>query len=281
MRDPENTAVAVTLARSDAHKWGIGDNNEMMGLLMMDRSSRSFPNNISIIKKRNYHMLSITDCVATMLPILTFWTTVAWYTYNGMAVPSKKQKFDGPTVLGMGMRMIQINLLHIVSTLANIMASHILSGEVVDHGFSVRWWTLPVGIVAMDTIQYICHRTFHSVPVLYRFHKVHHEIKALYSIGALYNSIWEVIITGAAMGALFYNVLGYRPFEFALLSSLSFVQTVREHTPSFGKTCHWVHHNTNINANFQQPFFSYWDKLFGTYQAPPPIETKCVHGSFT
>jgi sphinganine C4-monooxygenase len=217
-------------------------------------------------------MFQLSDVVAAVLPVATFWTTVAWYTWRGMAVPADEPAAGSPTIGDMSLRMLQINLLHIVSTLANIGVTNFLSGS-VQPGFSFRWWTVPIGVVAMDTIQYICHRTFHTFPSLYRFHKVHHESKALHSVGALYNSFFEVVCTGAAMGILFYNILGFQPFEFAVLSSLSFIQTIREHTPALGKTRHWVHHNPNIHANFQQPFFSYWDRLLGTYQPPPPPET--------
>ena len=131
---------------------------------------------------------------------------------------------------------------------------------------SFRPLTIPVGIVVMDILQYIMHRLAHTIPALYRHHKVHHEMKELSSVGGLYNDYAEAIVSSGVMGIVFNCLLGFSMLEFSILSSLSFIATVRLHSPQFGKTNHWRHHNGFKNYNFQQPFGTWLDKLMGTYK---------------
>lgn len=207
-----------------------------------------------------------------MMPIAAFWLTAGYHFVVGDTTLSKgDQDRNGALTPGkMVVRMLQINVMHVVGTMAGIRLSiEIGLAPPVPASFTFRWWTFPLGIFAMDTVQYFCHRAMHTYPTFYRFHKTHHELRALHSFGALYNSLWEVVITGGTLGLVFYGVLQFTPFEFAVISSISFIATVEEHTPSNGKlTRHWIHHNVNPNSNFQQPFFGYWDKLLGTYFDP-------------
>ena len=202
-----------------------------------------------------------------LLPVISFWMAAGgFYAINFSQLTEKQWKLNGDlTVTKMVVRMLQLNVLHVVSTHAGLYLGTL--GD-IDKSLIFRWWTLPVGMFFMDTIQYFMHRAFHTFPFLYKYHKVHHELKSLHAFGSLYNSIVEVIITGAGMGLLFYNILGYSLIEFSILSSISFIATIVDHIPIYGKTIHWVHHNKNINSNFQQPFFNYWDKLLGTYCDP-------------
>ena len=132
----------------------------------------------------------------------------------------------------------------------------------------VRFYYIFLGIFLIDTVEYFCHRLYHTVPWLYKnAHKVHHEMVVPYTYGALYNSALESIITSSAMLLGFYY-FNFNFLEYIVTISLSYFCTVCDHAYLFQNKIgfHCIHHEINSNKNFQQPFFTFYDKLFGTYQ---------------
>jgi sphinganine C4-monooxygenase len=125
----------------------------------------------------------------------------------------------------------------------------------------------------MDTIQYWIHR-LHHVKYIYRHtHKIHHELIIPWSFGAVYNSIGETIITAPIIYLFFIKLFGYSLLEFNFVTSLAYIATILQHTNlnRYHSDYHLVHHKLNYNYNYQQPFFSYWDKLMGTYKDPSEL----------
>ena len=53
--------------------------------------------------------------------------------------------------------------------------------------------------------------------------------------------------------------------DYIIVTALSFVATVSDHTVTSKKKFHYIHHHVNKNKNLQQPFFTFWDHIFGTY----------------
>ena len=69
---------------------------------------------------------------------------------------------------------------------------------------------------------------------------------------------------------VFIFLCKYSLLEFNIVNSIAYVATVLQHTDlnTFHSNYHRVHHEKNVNCNYQQPFFTYWDRLFGTYVDP-------------
>jgi sterol desaturase/sphingolipid hydroxylase (fatty acid hydroxylase superfamily) len=134
-----------------------------------------------------------------------------------------------------------------------------------------RWYYILIGIWWIDTIEYATHYIMHKVPFLYKnFHKEHHRLNITYSYGALYNSNIEATVTSSMMIFGFY-LLGISFPEFIFVTTLANIATVLDHSEeltffNYKKRFHDLHHSRYQNSNFQQPFFTYYDKLFGTYK---------------
>lgn len=134
-----------------------------------------------------------------------------------------------------------------------------------------RWYYLLIGIWWIDTIEYATHYIMHKIPFLYKnFHKEHHRLHIPYSFGALYNSSFEAGVTSSMMLYGFY-LLGISFPEFIFVTTLANIATVLDHSNeltffNYKHKFHNLHHSKYQNANFQQPFFTYYDKLFGTYK---------------
>jgi sterol desaturase/sphingolipid hydroxylase (fatty acid hydroxylase superfamily) len=134
-----------------------------------------------------------------------------------------------------------------------------------------RWYYILIGIWWVDTIEYFTHYIMHKVPFLYKnFHKEHHKLHNTYSYGALYNSNFEATLTSSMMLYGFY-LLGISFPEFICVTTLANIATVLDHSEeltffNYKRRFHDLHHSKYQNANFQQPFFTYYDKIFGTYK---------------
>ena len=134
-----------------------------------------------------------------------------------------------------------------------------------------RWYYILIGIWWIDTIEYLIHYTMHKIPFLYKhFHKEHHKLHNTYSFGALYNSSFEALTTSSLMLYGFY-ILGISFPEFICVTTLANIATVLDHSEeltffNYKRRFHDLHHSKYQNANFQQPFFTYYDRIFGTYK---------------
>lgn len=143
---------------------------------------------------------------------------------------------------------------------------------------------LPIQVVAMvlvaDLTQYWVHRTFHTVPLLWRFHAIHHSVEEMDWLAGSRLHLVDVIVTrGLTYVPIF--VLGFSQaalmaYVFLVAAQATFIHAnVRWEfrllrravaTPAFH---HW-HHSAEQDAldkNFavHTPL---WDLLFGTYYLP-------------
>ena len=153
-------------------------------------------------------------------------------------------------------------------TLSTILGNFLLEYFEIFNIDIFRWYYILVGIWWIDTVEYFLHILMHKVQFLYRLmHKEHHKLQIPYSYGALYNSTPEAISTSTFMLLGFY-FLGISYKEFIVVTTLANIATVIDHTDiiSYKKRFHYLHHSAHQNCNFQQPFFTYYDRLFGTYK---------------
>lgn len=137
---------------------------------------------------------------------------------------------------------------------------------------------LALAITIIDTWQYWLHRLMHLNKALYRrFHSRHHRLYVPYAYGALYNDPVEGFLLDTAGTGLAGFVTALSPRECILLYTFATLKTVDDHCgyrlpfdlfqiifPN-NSIYHDIHHqNWGIKNNFSQPFFTIWDKCFGT-----------------
>ena len=143
------------------------------------------------------------------------------------------------------------------------------------------WLQIPAAILVADLAQYAVHRTFHQVPLLWRFHAVHHSSRDLdWLAGSRLHVVDAVVTRGLVLVPL--QLLGFS--EAALYAYLVFV--------SFHAV--FIHANVRFRLTALEPFlvtprFHHWhhaaadeardknfavhlpwlDRLFGTAYFPP------------
>ena len=143
----------------------------------------------------------------------------------------------------------------IAQTISTAAMSMVLSED------GARAWSILIGMCIVDTVEYWCHRFMHCVPYAYKhMHSTHHSI-APQPLCALLNSSGEALFTGTWVAAGFF-VLQIPWQSFVIVMSLASAKTVWDHS-LFSKQ-HALHH-ARPNVNFEQPFFTFWDRAMGTF----------------
>jgi lathosterol oxidase len=139
---------------------------------------------------------------------------------------------------------------------------------------------VPLMVLTADLTQYWIHRTFHTVPWLWRFHAIHHSAEEMDWLAGSRLHLVDVIVTrGLTYVPIF--VLGFSNAALLIYVFLVAVQATFIHanvrwqfrpvrrliaTPAFH---HWHHtaesHALDKNFAVHTPI---WDLLFGTYYLP-------------
>lgn len=135
-----------------------------------------------------------------------------------------------------------------------------------------------VAFVLLDTWQFFLHMLMHRSTFLYKqLHSVHHRLYVPYAFGALYNSLLEGFLLDTLGTGLAQLATGLTPREAIVFYTFSTMKTVDDHCgfalpydpfqlifPN-NAAYHDIHHqHFGIKTNYAQPFFVFWDKLFGT-----------------
>lgn len=142
-----------------------------------------------------------------------------------------------------------------------------------------------LGMFIMDAWQYFIHRGVHESKTLYNaVHSHHHRLLVCYSYGALYNHPLEALLLDTLGGVVSMYGAGLSCGGAAALWTLGCCKTVFDHcgyvfpanpmSPFFPNNAlyHDVHHDPRgFRKNYSQPFFTFWDKLLGTYMDPAEI----------
>ena len=138
---------------------------------------------------------------------------------------------------------------------------------------------LIVDIIILDIWTYWLHRSYHKIPVLWRFHEVHHRDEFLDTTSAVRFHLGEVVISSslrlviiAFIAAPVSSVLF---FEILLLASalfhhsnISLPEAIERRLALFVVTpsIHWVHHHAvraDTDSNYAS-FLSCWDDVFAS-----------------
>lgn len=145
------------------------------------------------------------------------------------------------------------------------------------------WYGLSIikivlAFLVVDSWQFFLHRLMHKNKFLYKhFHSRHHQLYVPYAFGALFNNPVEGFLLDTLGTGLASIFLGLSPRESLFLYTFSTLKTVDDHC---GYSLPWdifqkmfpnnsiyhdIHHQMfGIKYNFSQPFFTFWDKLFGS-----------------
>ncbi|KAL0664828.1 hypothetical protein Bca4012_101666 [Brassica carinata] len=135
-----------------------------------------------------------------------------------------------------------------------------------------------IAMFIFDTCQYIVHRYMHHNKFLYRHvHSHHHRLVVPNAVGALYNHPVEVI-SDMLGGAAAFFASGMTPRTSVWFFCLVTVKTVDDHCGlripgnlfhvlfKNNGAYHDIHHQVNgVKYNYSQPFFTFWDRVMGTY----------------
>lgn len=147
-----------------------------------------------------------------------------------------------------------------------------------------RWANFFLGIILLDGAVWFQHWVFHQIDFLWRLHRVHHtDLDFDVTTGLRFHPL-EIILSMFFKGAVVLT-LGIDPwaalvFEIILNGFSQFTHANVNLSPVFERAfrsifvtpdMHRVHHSVfkeehNRNYGFS---FSFWDRLFQTYQARP------------
>jgi sterol desaturase/sphingolipid hydroxylase (fatty acid hydroxylase superfamily) len=146
------------------------------------------------------------------------------------------------------------------------------------------WLAVVLGVIAIDLGIYLLHRSYHAVPLLWRFHQIHHSDLDIDCGTALRHHPVETIINQAFDLALI-AVIGIPPLAVVIGVLVTSIASVFNHAnvavlPAADRVLRWlivtpdmhrIHHSVEIeesNRNFAN-IFAWWDYLFSTYQREP------------
>lgn len=152
-------------------------------------------------------------------------------------------------------------------------------GPVVQPPLYVQAVQLLVAILVLDVWQYFGHRLFHTNRFLYKHvHALHHHLIVPYAFGAQYQHPVEALFLDNVGAAVAVAVSGMTPRTAAAFFSLTLVKSIDDHSGlwlpahpfhlvfSSNSAFHTVHHQLyGGKANFSAPYFTFWDKIMGTY----------------
>ena len=148
------------------------------------------------------------------------------------------------------------------------------------------WWYWVVLFFLVDLAYYWGHRMSHEINLFWGGHVVHHQSEEYNLSVALRQSSFQVVWTFAFN--LPIALLGFKTFDFALISAFNTLYQFWIHTETINKmgwfeyffntpSHHRVHHGRNpkyIDKNHAGTLII-WDKLFGTFQ---PEEERPTYG---
>lgn len=142
-----------------------------------------------------------------------------------------------------------------------------------------------LAFILFDLTIYLWHKANHRLDWLWRFHKVHHSDRSMNVSTAFRLHFAEILLT-TAVKALFIIVSGVEVAIVAACEAVTSVFVLFHHANVAFRAERWlgrifvvpalhrVHHSvqrSEHDSNYGQ-VFSVWDRIFGTYTAPRPVE---------
>lgn len=140
-------------------------------------------------------------------------------------------------------------------------------------------------LLLFDGLAFAWHLLHHRVAWLYRaFHKLHHRHVAPFALSTQHSSLWELLWLGL-FAALVPALLRCHPLTELAFFLANIWLSVEDHSGYdlpwsthrlvpfglYGGTLHHDQHHLKFNVNYA-PYFTHWDRLFGTL-CPPAEES--------
>jgi sterol desaturase/sphingolipid hydroxylase (fatty acid hydroxylase superfamily) len=197
------------------------------------------------------------DFVLSILPMVSYRLAVPFYRQF------ESQRSNDISKINISNKLIT------TSSLANLFIIFNLYNYVWEDLRRIEFKYIIYGMLITDTLEYFTHRIYHLQPLYKKFHKVHHSQEISVDVSFL-NSELEATMTSILLFLSYFLVISY--YEYIIVTTLSMISTAADHTYTSHTKFHYIHHHVNRNYNFQQPFFTFWDHLLGTYH--PQTTTK-------
>jgi sterol desaturase/sphingolipid hydroxylase (fatty acid hydroxylase superfamily) len=157
------------------------------------------------------------------------------------------------------------------------------------------WWDGIGGLLAdlliLDMLIYFWHRANHQFPLLWRFHEVHHLDATLDSTTAFRFHWGEVLLSALARAVIVISLdiplESVLVFETQVLLAAIFAHSNVKLSPGLEKALgwivitpaiHWIHHHAirrDTDSNYGN-LFSFWDRLFRTFNKTPRSPTMSI-----
>ena len=179
---------------------------------------------------------------------------------------------------------------YVVAGIGFAAANAWIAQVVLAHRFGLLIWlhapaivAVPAGVLALDLAAYAGHIFKHRLPVFWRFHQVHHSDAYLdVTTGFRFHPV-EGLISWLFLAPTIL-LAGIDPAAILIFTGLYSLAALVQHanlrwpevldkvvrlifvSPGFHRVHHSPHrHETDSNYG---TLFSFWDRLFGTYQSP-------------
>lgn len=152
--------------------------------------------------------------------------------------------------------------------------------------FSINsYLKIGIGILLMDCGDYFYHRLSHRSSLIWRFHKIHHSDMDIDSttafrfhpfdnIGLVLTEMTTASIFGYGTEAIIIYFLIYLPLLFIQHTNIKFPDWFEKSFEFVFATSnfHRIHHSypQHLTDSNYGAVFSFWDRLFGTYQKVEP-----------
>ncbi|KAI3936548.1 hypothetical protein MKW92_045648 [Papaver armeniacum] len=168
------------------------------------------------------------------------------------------------------------------------------SEVVVQPSFSIQILQFIVSMLVLDAWQYFGHRYMHQNKFLYKhIHSVHHRVVVPYAFGAAYSHPLEGLLLDTFGSVASMLISGMTARTSVFFYSLFAIKGIDDHSglwlPEYNPLqlifqCNTAYHDIHhygvrgIKYNYSQPFFTFWDKLYGTQM--PYTVVKRPEGGF-
>ena len=203
----------------------------------------------------NYYSLlpDLKNVLLSFVPTVSYFVSVKIYSYF-----HRGGKIVNPESIYSSSKNI------IASTPANIFSAYPLFNY-FSYIEGIDILNIFIGIFIIDTMEYFYHYFLHRISFLYNnVHNGHHKPFPISPGTSFTNYDSEIAMTSPfILLAYVFSPLSFE--EYIIVTALSFSATVSDHTVTSKRKYHYIHHHVDKNKNFQQPFFTYWDHIFGTY----------------
>ncbi|RZC81525.1 hypothetical protein C5167_044099 [Papaver somniferum] len=226
------------------------------------------------------------ETMGIISPVVVYWLYAGFYhilpPLDNYRLHTRKEEAKNvvpiPTVIKgvLLQQSIQATVAYLLFWVNNSM---LRSSEVeVQPSFPIQLLQFIVAMLVTDAWQYFGHRYLHQNKFLYKhIHSLHHKMVVPYAFGTFYNHPLEGLFLDTFGGVASMLISGMTARTSVFFFSFSIIKAIDDHSglwlPGYNlfhlfpsnPAYHDIHHYGGIKYNYAQPFFTFWDKLYGTH----------------